>query len=419
MAYIERRPPHKDGTNVYRVKWRLGGGRDGRKVYEQFTNLDDAKEFKKLVDDAGQQWPTGWVPGSGFVSEEDTRPGDVPWLDWCRRYVERLTGIQEDTRETYLGEIDRHLSLMRHTLMDGTVLPATIGTITTDDVQDWVRAEEAGERDPNDPDRWLRRPAAPKSIQNRHGLMWCIVQAAVDAGLRTTNCCSGTRLPRIDAGTQEEMVFLEHDEWARIRAEINNPIGRDLADWLIGTGMRFGEATAVQVRDINLRQGTASVQRAWKKSKELGRYLGPPKTKKTRRIVPLSPSLLDMARRLMAGQEPETFLFRTTHGNAWNSGTFYNRIWTPALDRAAAKGLTKRPRVHDARHTLASWLIAARIPLPAIQNLLGHESIQTTVDRYGHLVRELDDQIAAAVEAAMSAPAPRELTAVPLLVAAE
>lgn len=54
-----------------------------------------------------------------------------------------------------------------------------------------------------------------------------------------------------------------------------------------------------------------------------------------------------------------------------------------------------------------AWLIAARIPLPAIQVRLGHESISTTVDRYGHLVRELDAEISAAVEAAMAVPEPR------------
>jgi integrase len=47
-------------------------------------------------------------------------------------------------------------------------------------------------------------------------------------------------------------------------------------------------------------------------------------------------------------------------------------------------------------------LIAGRVPLPAIQARLGHESITTTIDRYGHLVQQLDDEVAAAVEAAMT-----------------
>ncbi|MEU2431555.1 tyrosine-type recombinase/integrase [Streptomyces sp. NPDC007861] len=40
--------------------------------------------------------------------------------------------------------------------------------------------------------------------------------------------------------------------------------------------------------------------------------------------------------------------------------------------------------MHDLRRSHASWLIAAKVPLPAIQDRPGHESITTTADRYGH-----------------------------------
>nr|WP_237302837.1 tyrosine-type recombinase/integrase [Streptomyces sp. S063] len=62
--------------------------------------------------------------------------------------------------------------------------------------------------------------------------------------------------------------------------------------------------------------------------------------------------------------------------------------------------------MHDLRHSHASWLIAAKVPLPAIQGRLGHESITTTVDRYGHLLDALDDEVMAAVEWAMDPTAP-------------
>ncbi|MGI5509351.1 tyrosine-type recombinase/integrase [Streptomyces sp. CA-106131] len=79
------------------------------------------------------------------------------------------------------------------------------------------------------------------------------------------------------------MCFLEHDEYARIAAEIADPHARDLADWLVGTGMRWGEATALQVTDVNLHRNTVSVQRAWKREApgEGGPsyFLGPLKTR--------------------------------------------------------------------------------------------------------------------------------------------
>lgn len=192
----------------------------------------------------------------------------MPLIDWALRYVDRLTGIDERTRRDYRRDIENHFSIIRHTSVSGRVVQATIGNLTADDIQDWVRVQEAGERDPDNPEQWLRRPASPKSIANRHGLLSSIVQAAVEADppLRSKNCCSGTRLPRTDDGIDEEMTFLERDEYARIAAEISDPHARDLADWLVGTGMRWGEATALQVRDVSLARSTVSVQRSWKRA---------------------------------------------------------------------------------------------------------------------------------------------------------
>nr|WTB31410.1 hypothetical protein OG781_19665 [Streptomyces sp. NBC_00830] len=83
------------------------------------------------MDAHGQQWPFGWLPGQGFVEPEQD-PNDVPLVNWAQRYVERLTGIDQRTRDDYLREVDRHLALFVHTTRAGQVMPATIGNITAD-----------------------------------------------------------------------------------------------------------------------------------------------------------------------------------------------------------------------------------------------------------------------------------------------
>jgi len=407
MASIRKRE-RKDGTAIYQVRW-IQGGRGGDWETEKFGDEDSAKQFKKLVDAHGQQWPPGWVKGQGFV-EEPATPGDMPFTDWAHRYADRLTGIDERTRRDYKRDIDNHLSILHHVEPSGRVVTATIANLTAADVQDWVRAEETGERDPADPEGWLRKPAGPKSVANRHGLLSAIVQAAIVAEppLRSKNCCSGTRLPRTDDGIDDEMCFLEHDEYTRISSEIDDPHARDLADWLVGTGMRWGEATALQVRDVSLTRNSVSVQRSWKRAAPgdggPAYFLGPPKTRKARRVIALTDAQMDMMRRRMAGKPPEGLLFETRLGKSWRHDNFWRRRWVPAVEAAIVKGLPKRPRIHDLRHTHVAWLIAERIPLPAIQARLGHESITTTVDRYGHLVQALDGEIRAAVAAAMSGP---------------
>lgn len=416
MATIRRRE-RKDGSAIHQVRW-LEGGRGGTWETEKFGDEESAEAFRKLVDAHGQRWPHGWIKGVGFVEEQE-QPGDMPFVQWAHRYVERLNGIDGRTRDDYRRDVDLHLSVIEHVTPAGRTVPATIGNLTSDDVQDWVRAEEKGERDPDDPEKWARRPAGPKSIANRHGLLWCIVQAALEAEppLRVKNCCANTRLPRVDHHTEEEMVFLERDDYHRIAAELEGG-ARDLADFLVGTGMRWGEATALQVQDLKLNgsEPTASVQRAWKKrpkeQKGPAFVIGPPKTKKARRTVALTASQVETCRRLTMGQRHDAYVFRTAWGRPWSHSNFYNNRWKPAISRAVEKGLPRRPRIHDLRHTHVSWLIAARIPLPAIQVRLGHESIKTTVDRYGHLVRELDNEMTAAVEAAMNVPAPRGLSVV-------
>ncbi|MET9100009.1 tyrosine-type recombinase/integrase [Streptomyces antibioticus] len=411
-SMVER--PQKSGAITFQVKWR----QDGQWETEKFGGEDpdegraQAEQFKRLVEAHGNRWPHGWVPGQGFV-EAPAVPGDVPLVDYGLRYVRRLNGVDPRTKDDYERDVRMHFAKIVHTDVRGREVPATICNLIQEDVDDWVRYMHAGERDPEDPEKWLRPKADPKSIRNRHGLLYCVVQAAIDATpqLRTKNCCTKTQLPRADDHIKEEMTFLERDEYLRIAEEIKDPDARLLADWLVGTGMRWGEATALQVQDLALNADipTANVQRAWKRAPRGSKtsfYLGPPKTKKGRRMVALTPTQVAVLRRVTAGQPPGAYVFRTPTGRYWRHGNFYNRKWVPAVEAAIEKGLPKRPRMHDLRHTHVAWLIGKRIPLPAIQARLGHESIQTTVDRYGHLVRELDAEIITALEDVMSAPAP-------------
>ncbi|MGW6210999.1 tyrosine-type recombinase/integrase [Streptomyces sp. NPDC055109] len=426
MASIVERPK-KSGESTYQVKWR----QDGAWQTENFGGDEgeaQAEQFKALVEAHGNTWPYGWVKGQGFV-EPDEVPGDVDFLEWARRYVDNLTGVDDRTKKDYRRDIELHFAGATYTAADGSEQrvgglahtppgggpprPPTVCTVTQDDVSAWVAVQDRDLVHPERPEEVLRRKAAPKSIANRHALMYCAFQAATLAtpALRPDNPCSRTSLPRMDDGIDEEMTFLEQEEYQRISACLRefDPDAADLADFLVGTGLRWGEATALQVKDISLGRRTVSIQRAWKRGEDNSFHLGPPKTRKARRTLALSDSQLTMLRRHMTGRQPEDYVFRGGGGAAWRHSNFHHRKWARALKEAIARGLTKRPRIHDLRHTHVSWLIASNIPLPAIQARLGHESITTTVDRYGHLVRALDGEIAAAVEAAMGAPAPAGL----------
>jgi integrase len=62
--------------------------------------------------------------------------------------------------------------------------------------------------------------------------------------------------------------------------------------------------------------------------------------------------------------------------------------------------------LHEARHTCASILIAARVNVKAISTYLGHSSITITLDRYGHLMPGNEDEAATLVDAYLEREAP-------------
>jgi integrase len=109
-------------------------------------------------------------------------------------------------------------------------------------------------------------------------------------------------------------------------------------------------------------------------------------------------------------------LFTGPRGGRIYYGKFRSDVWAPAVAKAQAAvdgdglevapelRLTVRPGVHALRHSHASWLIAAGVDLPTVQRRLGHESITTTIDSYGHLMPDQLEKAAAAADLAFLSP---------------
>ncbi|MDF2968510.1 MAG: Integrase [Nocardioidaceae bacterium] len=79
---------------------------------------------------------------------------------------------------------------------------------------------------------------------------------------------------------------------------------------------------------------------------------------------------------------------------------FYERILYPLIAQLRRDGIAPF-RFHDLRHTHVAWLVAGGAPLPHIQARLGHESITTTIDTYGHLLPVGDELISEIIDTAL------------------
>src|SRR5918993_1667416 len=91
------------------------------------------------------------------------------------------------------------------------------------------------------------------------------------------------------------------------------------------------------------------------------------------------------------------------------NGDFYTHVWRKLMSAVAAEHIAPF-RFHDLRHTHVAWLIAGGAPLPHIQARLGHESITTTIDTYGHLLPAGDELISRIIDTALSGGTIRQLS---------
>ena len=241
----------------------------------------------------------------------------------------------------------------------------------------------------------LAERLAPKSIANAHGLISAAMNEAVNAHLITENPCRAIRLPE---GEGREHRILTHAEFGRLY-DAAPTHWRPLLVTLVGTGMRWGEATALQVQDVDLRAGMVRIIHAWKQGEAGTPAWGTPKSKKSKRTIEMSPEVVAVIEPLVTDRAADAPVFRAPKGGRVWHGTFTADVWQPSVLRA---GLVPPPRIHDLRHTNAAWLIAAGIPLPVIQARLGHEKIATTIDVYGGLLPDVQRAAAEATSEALS-----------------
>lgn len=418
MAWIEQRKRGDGGVSA-RVIWRLGGTRDGVRQVETFSagsdaqNLARADGFKKMVDAAGQRWPEGWVKGEGFVrppGENDLLKAPPRFVDIGEEYVRQIVDLSPGQRKKYLG----HLRVLEETRVNGAcVFTRPVTSITEADLKAWLI-------------EWDR---SLKTKANYHGLMHGIFAYALKQGYLTTNPAIGTapKQSRVKQ-SRPELRFLTEKELARA-VTLAGKYG-DLLAVTVATGLRFGEVSALWVTDVDLAHRTIRVNKAWKGVGEDGatdvpgwlakqlkpkhtmreHYLGNPKTPKSRRTITISPATARLLATRIEGKAADDFVFTTRTGRPLHNADFYTHVWSTLQKKLSAEGIG-RFRFHDLRHTHVAWLIAGGAPLPHIQARLGHESITTTIDTYGHLLPAGDEVISGIIDTGLAGktirPAPK------------
>ena len=219
-----------------------------------------------------------------------------------------------------------------------------------------------------------------------------LLDRAVEKGYLLKNPAKGIRLPRGREAEKVEMVIITPDEFVGIEKRLPEHY-RPFVRFMYGTGCRWGEAVALTKGDVAL--PNVRIRRALKWSPDNDRKVGATKTKKSNRTIVVGDIMLDDLRAACEGKANDELVFTAPRGGQILHRTFWSRVWLPAVSH-----IEPRPRIHDLRHSHASWLLAQGMPIHVVQARLGHENIQTTVNTYGHLLPDAQALAAAAASAA-------------------
>lgn len=359
MASIQKTSTDS-GEVRYRVRYRDPSGASRERWFRRRVDADRFARNVEVDIDRGE-----WV---------DPKLGAITVVDWLTEWHQTRQHLRPSTAVRDWTLIERHIRPhLGH---------RTVGQLKPNEVRSWAGGLVTDGLSP---------ATAKKVVQ----LLGAALEQAVDDGVIARSPVRTIKLPTPE---RREMRFLSHGEIAHL-ADTIDPRYQALVVTAGYSGARFGELAALKIDNINLLRRTLTITET--ANEVQGNVLtGPPKTTASRRQISLPRYVTGaIAHHLQQhGLGEDGLVFPAPQGGPLRRTLFRRRTWLPAV--AASVG--EPCRFHDLRHSHAALLIAEQIHPKVLQERLGHTSIRTTLDVYGHLLDGLDEAAADALDNALT-----------------
>jgi integrase len=304
-------------------------------------------------------------PPAPVEAHAATKRGRPTVAGYAWKWLDGLS-IEPNTRTTYANSV-KHITKR--------IGGMAVADVQTEDIRGIVKALEKLGR-------------ADSTISHVVVVAFLMFEAAARSKLRDGNPCDPVKVRIRD---QRQMMTATRAQARAIEAAIDGRY-KLLVRTLFATGARWSEMIAVKGTDIEQRGSgyVLKIRRTVNETWKVGLYEKPygKSARATRDITIPAPLASDL---MAFGPE---LCFANTQGGYLRRADFRQRAWMPAVKAAGIPGL----RVHDTRHSHASWLANdPSVPLVAVRDRLGHSSL-TTTSRYVHVIGD-DPCLAALGEA--------------------
>ncbi|MBM3744859.1 MAG: site-specific integrase [Acidobacteria bacterium] len=370
-----------------RVSWRyqaeIGRGADGRPIRISASGFKLQREASDALREKLKELRAG-------------RP--VTTTATLREYLDHWLPYHTKAKPLEPTTATRYVSLAAHAMQAlGSVPLKDVSTFMLDDL--YVKLAE--------------KNLGPKTIREVHGVLHVALKRAVKTKLIPFNPADGCDLPRLD---QKEAVVLNPEQLAAYQAAAAGSWIDLLIRLGAAIGARRGELLALRWADIDFTTNKVRIERSLYQAKgQVG--IKPTKTRQAR-VVSIPLSLMEYLKLHREAQEQNRSLFGPDYRTDLDlifgdiQGQFRKPdsvSWT-ACDIARRAGL-KGVGLHALRHTHASTLLHAGVPVANVSKRLGHRDPYTTAKIYAHALPDTDQDVAATWDKIMTETAPAKFPA--------
>jgi integrase len=317
-------------------------------------------------------------------------PGRMTVAEWLAKWLDEAQHtVARKTHQRYKEIIDLHLVPALGSTLLGKLQPVHIQAYYT-------QALTSGRRDGTG-------GLSPQTVVHLDRVLHVALKRARALRLISTNPVEDASRPMVQ---RHEIQALEPAESASLLNAARSTRMFPIIFLALATGLRRGEVLGLRWSDVDLDRRTLTVKQSLEQTKS-GLRFKTPKTKRSRRTIALSPSLVDelkahrvkqAAERLALGmgRDPSSLVFARIDGDPIQPDSV-----TKMFARIAKRAKIRPISFHGLRHTHATDLLRAGVHPKIASERLGHASIAITMDTYSHAIPGLQEDAAQRIDAAL------------------
>lgn len=237
---------------------------------------------------------------------------------------------------------------------------------------------------------------APETVRRIHSVINTSLNAAERLELVTRNVAAKVEKPKV---IRKDLLVWEPDYVADFLEKIKGRSRFSIAIFLaVMTGMRQGEILGLRWSDVDLENGTIQIQQTLRHDGK--KLMSGAKTAGSIRSIAISQSTIEelkehrkmiLSERVRLGEDYQNndLVVCSEKGTpAFSTGIM--KVWNKLLEETNAPRIT----FHDLRHTHASLLLKQGVHIKVVSERLGHSSVTITLDRYSHLLPNMQQEAA-------------------------